>query len=79
LIENKEIVMTNEKKHVDDSRPVYEAPKAMKLNGTGSSLGDCLSSGSGDTQDCQTNGNTAGDGCYDGPAAVVNCETGNLH
>ena len=79
MIENKEIMMKRDKKHVDDSKPVYEAPKVMKLDGTRNSFGDCLGPGSGDTQDCRATGNSAGDGCYDGPSAVVNCETGNSH
>jgi hypothetical protein len=71
--------MSRDKKNADNSKPVYEAPRVMRLDGTRNSIGDCEGTGSGDFQDCSANGTGAGDGCYDGPAATNNCEAGTAH
>jgi len=66
--------MAREKKNINDSRPAYEAPKVMKLDGQQSSLGDC-GAGSGDINDCSPNGNNATQGCFfTGSSAGLTCQ-----
>ncbi len=68
--------MAREKKNVNDVRPVYEAPKVMRLDGTRKSMGDCVGAGSGDVQDCITNGNGAMQACYaNGIGAIGDCDS----
>ena len=66
--------MKRDKKHVDDSKPVYEAPNVMKLDGQQSSFGDC-GPGSNDLNDCSPNGNNATQGCFfTGASAGLTCQ-----
>jgi hypothetical protein len=76
LIENKELKMAKEKKNIDDSRPVYEAPKVMKLDGVRDSLGAfCVESGSGATDDCDQSGSNASNWCSNtGSSADARCQ-----
>ncbi len=81
--------MATEKKNIDDSRPVYEAPKVMKLDGVRDSIGAFCTPGSGATDDCNpgsnatlwcgANGNSADTRCqFSGISASGVCnEAGN--
>ena len=68
--------MAKEKKHVDDSRPVYEAPKVIKMDDTCNSIGQCIP-GSGE-QNCAV-GINAFDNCNNGPGAINSCDDGGGH
>ena len=58
--------MSDEQKKLtmSDSRPTYEAPRAMRLDGTGAVTGQtaCVD-GSGNTNWCNAGNGASGDGC----------------
>jgi hypothetical protein len=71
------MIVANKEKHDIVSRPVYEPPKIMKLDGPGDSLGaDCSTSGSS-AGDCITNGSNADPNCSSSGSTAGECRTGD--
>lgn len=68
--------MAKEEKNDDDSKPLYEAPKVIKLDGLKDSVGAfCVSSGSAATDDCDQSGSNASNWCSNtGSSADARCQ-----
>ena len=60
------------KKRLDDSRPTYEPPRALRLGDTHPGMGDCQSPGTS-ADYCDSSGNDANTCFASGSAPAVDC------